>query len=300
MSEYMNVVKSATNYIREHALFADRIDWASVQSHLSMDSISGLSTNDAYQYINRLIKQLDDSHSNIVTSEALNARYWSHPKHPKFMECTTRFGVIGYVEVPGFVETSELPESKYIEAIRGGIFDLNKNQLIGWILDLRENFGGNMWPMLAALEGLLDGPTVGYSENRKKHRTTWSVNNGGSRIDSQIVSSSMYLCDAKLQSHLPLAFLTSAKTCSSGEAVVVSLKGRRRSRQFGTPTCGLSTGNKGYQLPCGATLWLTTAVFVDRNGVLYGGKIEPEISLNSDMPDQDIFENVGNWMKEIH
>ena len=32
----------------------------------------------------------------------------------------------------------------------------------GWIVDLRGNFGGNMWPMLLSVEPLIGNGTLGY------------------------------------------------------------------------------------------------------------------------------------------
>lgn len=299
MVDYRNIVASASSYIRENALYAHRIDWNSVETHLSIESYSGASVTDAHLYIGEIVKQLGDFHSHIVTNEMQGARYSSCPSYPSASTHTTRHGVVGYIGVPGFVETSELPEARYIEAIRQGIAEVNESQLIGWIVDLRENGGGNMWPMLSALAGLLEGPPVGCFIDREKHKYYWSVADGCARLDNQIVSESAYLHDVKLQCHLPLACLTSSKTCSSGEAVVVALKGRKHSRQFGTPTCGLSTANEGYPLPCGSMLWLTTAVFADRSGIQYGSKIQPDVLLDDDIANLDMFERAAEWMNGL-
>lgn len=296
MVDYKEIVASASIYIRDYALYAHRIDWNSVESELSIESDSGASVTDAHIFIGSLIRQLGDFHSHIVTNEMQCASYSSCPKHPSACAPITGHGVVGYVGVPGFVETSELPEPKYIEAIRSGIADLNESELIGWIIDLRENGGGNMWPMLAALAGLLEGPTVGYFINREKQKSSWSVEDGCSRLGNQVVSESAHFYDVKLQCHLPLAFLTGSRTSSSGEAVVVALKGRQRTRQFGSPTFGLSTANEGFQLPCGSMLWLTTAVFGDRSGTQYGGNIQPDVLLDDDIADLEIFEKVAEWM----
>lgn len=177
--------------------------------------------------------------------------------------------------------------------------DLNESPSIGWIVDLRENGGGNMWPMLAALAGLLEGPLVGYFIDREKQKYSWSVADDYARLGNQIVSESAHLHDVKLQCHLPLVCLTSSNTCSSGEAVVVALKGRKHSRQFGTPTSGLSTANEGYLLPCGSMLWLTTAVFADRSGTQYGSKIKPDVLIDDDIAHLEIFERAAEWMNRL-
>jgi carboxyl-terminal processing protease len=75
--------------------------------------------------------------------------------------------------------------------------------------------------------------------------------------------------------------ITGPRTVSSGEAVTVAFRGRPRTRSFGQPTGGLSTSNSGFQLPDGATLLLTTAVFADRNGQRYGAAIEPDEAVSA-------------------
>jgi C-terminal processing protease CtpA/Prc len=79
-----------------------------------------------------------------------------------------------------------------------------------------------------------------------------------------------------------VAVLTDNLVASSGEAVVVSFRGRPNTRSFGSATCGLSTANSGFRLSDGATLQLTTASMADRTRVNYGVSIAPDEAVGGD------------------
>ena len=75
---------------------------------------------------------------------------------------------------------------------------------------------------------------------------------------------------------LPVAVLTSGRTGSSGDAMVVAFRGRANSRSFGAPTFGVPTANAGHRLADGTVLQLTGALFVDRNGRGDGTSLVPD------------------------
>jgi hypothetical protein len=64
---------------------------------------------------------------------------------------------LGYVAICGFGSPDPREGSKYTTLVQQLIRELDAQSSCGWIVDLRENTGGNMWPMLAGL-----GP-VGYA-----------------------------------------------------------------------------------------------------------------------------------------
>ncbi len=84
------------------------------------------------------------------------------------------------------------------------------------------------------------------------------------------------------QTSAPIAVLTGPMTGSSGEAMVVAFRGRTNTRSFGQPTSGASSGNLGFQLSDGAAIALTISLFADRDGRVYGGRIEPDTLVEGD------------------
>jgi C-terminal processing protease CtpA/Prc len=159
-----------------------------------------------------------------------------------------------------------------------------------WIVDLRANSGGNMWPMLAGLRPFLGdaglgsfvttaggGPLwlrppsgnagLGSSATAAGSAPLWHAPDGANVVPAPAL--------APLESAW-VAVLTGPQTGSSGEAVAISFIGRPRTRSFGLPTAGLSTSNGGFALPDGSMILLTTAVEADRTGKTYGEQIAPD------------------------
>ncbi|MEM8533925.1 MAG: S41 family peptidase [Chloroflexota bacterium] len=163
----------------------------------------------------------------------------------------------------------------YAHQLHTIIRDLDAHQPCGWIVDLSDNQGGNMWPMLAGIGPILGTGIAGYFQDTEGVLTAFSYDVGQSfqgATPMTQVAKPYTLRD----SDAPVAILTSKKTASSGEAIVVAFRERPNTRSFGQPTAGLSTGNNTYTLSDGATLVLTEVVFVDRTRTLYGQSIEPD------------------------
>ncbi len=166
------------------------------------------------------------------------------------------------------------------------IRDQDSGLRCGWIVDLRGNTGGNMWPMLLGAAPLLRA-TPGAEEDvgsfatvdgpSRWQLTTTSVRLGGRvRID---LGGPGYLLK---HPGAPAAVLIGPRTASSGEATVLAFRGRPQTRSFGQPTSGLSTANVMRPLVDGSALLLTTSVMQDRNGQGDGLKIEPDQRVEGD------------------
>lgn len=144
----------------------------------------------------------------------------------------------------------------------------------GWVVDLRLNSGGNMWPMLAAVGPLLGPGTAGGSLFSDGESWAWayaegSVTHGGFEVLA--VAEPVTLATTP-----PVAVLTGPVTASSGEAVTIAFRRRPETRFFGEATAGVPTVNRTMPLPDGATLHLTVGRFVDRAGFIYESSIEPD------------------------
>lgn len=183
-------------------------------------------------------------------------------------------GGIGYVELPELVGSDWFGDSaSYAVAGQAAIRSADAPPGCGWIVDLRRNGGGNMWPMLAAAGPLLgDGLLGGFISPGTASR--WSYDGGRARMDGRTLAEvrDPYAIPAEV----PVAVLTSRLTASSGEAVVIAFRGRPGTRSFGEATRGLPTANATLPLPDGAMLFLTTAVDADRTGRAYRTRIEPD------------------------
>ena len=254
------VLEAAIATMRAHALHADRIDWPSESARLLGPGLENAPAQEAHVAIARLLKALGDRHS--FLQSAADAAEQTADAVASHAPVTRVSGGIGYLRVPGLRGTNEAAGTRFsvefCDALTQGAADAPQ----GWIVDLRGNIGGNMWPMLAGLRPLLgDGPTGSFRDSAGQV-TPWS-----SKPDAT--------CTAPLAAS-PVAVLIGPATASSGEAVAMAFKGRANTRLFGQTTAGVATSNRGFPLPDGSVLMLTTAVFLDRSGLAYPEGIKPD------------------------
>ncbi|MEU3854069.1 S41 family peptidase [Streptomyces sp. NPDC029554] len=73
-------------------------------------------------------------------------------------------GRMGYLSLPG-VLGSEKVYQQYVREGRDAVAKADRPNACGWVIDLRRNHGGNMWPMLAVV-----GPILGDGDGRVVRR----------------------------------------------------------------------------------------------------------------------------------
>ena len=184
---------------------------------------------------------------------------------------------IGYVRI-------QINPATPIEAIQEALRKGDKKGTRGWIVDLRNSRGGNMWPAVAGIGALLGEGTAGFFVDADYVATPWGYTSGEAWLKNQTLAK----VDApyKLTVSSPrVAVLTDVGVASSGEALAIAFRGRPNTRSFGTPTCGLSTGVNQFPLtPVGkilpsspsARIAVVTSVMADRTRKSYGGPVSPD------------------------
>lgn len=183
---------------------------------------------------------------------------------------------IGYIHMKGFGNIDSIAIQQYTDSLQNVIKSIDNENLKGWILDLRENTGGNCWPMLTGLGPLLGKGICGYFIDNNKKKSSWFYRDGESGIDSVTITK-VSIRPYKLINDLnPIAILTGRRTLSSGEVVATAFHNKSKARSFGESTGGLSTGNAIYNLSDGSMLVLTQSIYADREGNIFGKRIEPD------------------------
>ncbi len=278
-----NISVEVENYLNEvldimevNSINKTKINWDEFRKDVLNKAKNISSIDSTYPIIRYAIKKLGDNHSFFVEnySEMINKFKTNYPfsrllKHN-----------IAYIQIPSIMGNESITK-EYATRLYNYIKSYSMKNVKGWILDLRENKGGNMWPMLAGLSPLLGDEVVGYFINSDRIYTKWNCKNGSSFLDDSLECSIIGEPKDLLISESKVAVLIGSFTASSGEAVVVSFKGRKNTKFYGEPTRGLSTGNDIFKLSNDACLILTTSIFVDRNKNEYGNVIEPDISIDN-------------------
>jgi C-terminal processing protease CtpA/Prc len=174
--------------------------------------------------------------------------------------------------------------------LRNGLQVLDGQGVCGWIVDVRGNTGGNMWPMLTGLDPLLGAAPFGSFVAPSAPSGLWVRYRGeirpGPRSDRRAPFFPLR------GAALPVALLLDGRTASAGEMTAIALIGRQGVRTFGAATAGYTTANEPFELPDGAEIALTSAFVRDRAGRDYRDTIVP------DEPAPDALAAARRWLAE--
>lgn len=279
-AEPQAIYTEAVGLIKDHALAYDALKPEVIQAR---QPASDATLWQARSAIKSLLRDLGDGHSFLNSSDGvLEAERISKAEMEPATWRMLRPG-IAVIHVPMFRGTEDALRRVFANSIRGALNSGIQAGAKGWIVDLSRNRGGNMWPMLDGLSPLLGTESLGAFRYRDGSSSPW------------ILKGHEGITDVPDLRDAPVAVVTSDRTASSGEAVAVAFRGRPLTRSFGTPTSGYSTSNTTYTLADGSRLYLTTAVFEDRNGNSYGGELVPDQVINS-MDADASFDAAGGWL----
>lgn len=181
---------------------------------------------------------------------------------------------VGYVRVEGCNCQTSAAITAFAEALHRTIATADRFGVIGWIVDLRGNRGGNMWAMLAGVGPILGEGIAGYlmyvdREYGREYRAGAALSVG--EVFAQVAA------PYTLRNPYPkVAVLTDGSVSSAGESIVAFFRGRAGARSFGMPTCGHHHLQEDFPLSEAAVLHLTTAEVADRTRTTYEGPINPD------------------------
>lgn len=189
-------------------------------------------------------------------------------------------GEIGYIEL--FVQGNPAEAQQYIDTAQQIIHDISTTGVRGWVVDLRRDRGGNMWPMIAGVGPLMGEGQLGKFINADQTSTTWYYMAGASSYQQpgmnapEVVASAISPVSSFDPEATPVAVLTSEFTGSSGEMTLISFLGRPNLRTFGETTTGEITAVAIHELQDGALLGIAESICADRSGRLYAEAIQPD------------------------
>jgi carboxyl-terminal processing protease len=279
VSDYVNEL---VGIMQSNSINRDRINWIDFRAQVTQRAQGARTIGDAHPAISMALGLLGDHHSFYT---AAGGAFVSNPTGKRCSALPASApalpGDVGYVRVGSFGGSDPSAMTAFADSVQQQIRSSDSGDLTGWIVDVRGNGGGNMWPMIAGVGPVLGDGVAGYFMPPLGAASPWSYGNGASILSSglQAAASSGYRL---LRPSPRVAVLTDNLVASSGEAVVVSFRARPNTRSFGTMTCGLSTANSGFRLSDGATLQLTTALMADRTRTPYGDSIPPDEIVSGD------------------
>lgn len=270
----------ALDIIQKNALNKDKVDWPSLRAILLGKNIE--SRTETYGLIRAALLELQDHHSFFLTPEEMVSANNAPPPEKTLPKVDLVDGKYAEVIVPGFGSLDADQNRKYADEMQQNIRELDLKNPCGWIVDLRMNIGGNMWPMMAGLGPILGDGIFGYFINPDGTKGACSYQNGKAMSGSDMVAQISGQPYRISHPDAPVAVLLGKETASSGEIIALSFIGRSNTRSFGSKTRGLTTANMTFPMSDGAMIFLTIAVDADRTGKVYGQEISPDVETLGD------------------
>jgi C-terminal processing protease CtpA/Prc len=290
---YLNEV---LDIMETNSLNRNTIDWSAFRSEVFEVAGTSQTINEVYESgaLLKALELLGDNHSSIVreNGEIISASTAVCPINATPPEAGSIPDNVGYIFVLGFNgRIGEGETTAFAENLQNIIMEKDSPEISGWIVDLRPNTGGNMFPMLAGIGPILGDGIAGYFIGPDGEENSWSYSEGSS-FSRQIPRVTVQNPYTLINENPKVAVLLDVATASSGEAIAISFINRENTASFGTPTCGISTGNGVYPLSDNASLALTQVVLADRQKNTFGGKIQPDFPVNN----EEIIARAINWI----
>jgi carboxyl-terminal processing protease len=306
----------ALDLMEKNALHSERIDWVSLRRDALERARDAEVPADTYDTIRWTLKRVN-KHSFLQLSpeqEKQEAERKSHTEAGAKPASATNFPLASifesrdkiegrmlefsgrkdsYLVVPHFAPRDTADGVKFETDLQHAIAKLDGEHPAGWIIDLRGNDGGNMWPMLAGVGPLLGAGLCGAFHNSDGKNMHWFYHDGEAGYEGSENWNYPKVSDPlkRTWENPRIAVLIDGGTASSGEAIAIAFRGRPNTRFFGEHTMGASTNNTGFQLPDGANMVLTIGVDVDREGKEFEDGLDPDVVVASPKemvaPEQD-------------
>ena len=287
-------LEEALEIMQTNSIKKNSIDWKNLRSKVEAQALGAQTPTDTYAAIRLALELLGDNHSFLWDPEKVDL-YEDTKTDERSPKAELLEGHIGYLFLPGNNKFNHAA-NEYADSLQKLIRQLDSPKIDRWVIDLRENEGGNMWPMIAGL-GPFFGDTyeaIGSFIDGSGECQKWYYREGSALCEDTT------LCTASDPYRLinvrpKIALLIGANTASSGEAMTLALS-HQNSKSFGANTAGLSTCNYSHKLKDGAVLWLTQSYFADRKNTIYGKEISPDVAIEKLEDKDNALQSALEWL----
>jgi carboxyl-terminal processing protease len=280
--------------IDENFYYRDRINGRSYFKDFRKKFLEAPGDDKAYAVLKEMMHSLEGKHCGFLTPHQVDSL--SNPLKPVFPSGKIIDNNIAMIELPACMVSQDLSIS-YVDTMQQVISRLDKFHPDGWIIDLRNNNGGSASAMLAALHAFFPNGTILYGSGRDGN-TRMAIEDGIYKQYSREKISYSFQSRRKTtlsDPKAPVVVLTSRRTGSAAEMVVIAFRGLPNVMTMGEKTAGVPTGNVSFILSDGALLYITRAIFSDLNGVSYTGPIIPDREIKVDN-DAVVYSSATGWI----
>jgi hypothetical protein len=211
--------------------------------------------------------------------------------------CSMRADAIGLAVVPGISAIEGDGPARYATALHDCLLAAPDDR--PWVVDLRVNGGGNMYPMIAGLSPLLpEGPLYAFVDGRGAPTAQIAIGPTGVTVDGEV--GSIATPDVGSRTRAPVVVVIGPRCGSSCEQVANALSARPRTLFVGQDSGGYTTGNFPHALNDDYLLLVTSGYTGDPCGRPIADRLHPDVVVDR-VDDLSVAEvlaapGVGTWL----
>lgn len=286
-------VDSLYTFIKSNSILRNQVDWNSIDETFHEKIKKAQSLQDTMKCFVTVLESLNDVHSQIYLNNQYYGHYpsfndttlaWLKPLNDKANSVTNQIHTeffpnkIAYLRVPSIQVYDKRQINYYAQSLYDSIRKLASDKAKGFIIDLRLNGGGNIYPMLSGLSLLLGNDTIGYETDVDGSITrVWEIRNGNFILGGYRTTELSVEPNLKLQT-IPIVVIIGPVTKSSGSMTAIAFKNRLNTVFIGEPTAnGYTTSNGYFQFAPNLTLNFATNFVADRSMTIYKTTVNPDI-----------------------
>lgn len=255
-------------YYRRH-----EVDWSSLQRALDLTPDVPIGIDASALFARQVIARLPGNRHSFVVEHAQGAATHRPVLWPACSEVTKG---VWQLTLPGTASANMRSMRKYATMAQRCL--TGKQKITHWVVDLRANDGGNMYPMLAALAAFLrSGEIFAFRDHRGNPVDRIAISRSGVSSQGKLILSIALALDA--MRNVPLTVLIGPQCASSCEAVALALSARSNTLFAGQETAGLTTSNEVFRLNDRYTVFMTTAWMANPCAQIAPGTLRPEVEI---------------------
>jgi carboxyl-terminal processing protease len=292
-----HMADSIYGMIKQRSVYRENVSWDSIDLQFGKRLDTASTADQQFRAFSWLFRKLNDFHSFVIYK---NRSYQYFKPAPQGREADVKYiyeqinlnagnikisvleNKYAYILLPAVQMYDSASIQRQSKSWRDSVCKYVKahKKIKGWVIDLRLNMGGNMYPMLEAISFLLgDVRFAGTADANGKIISWWSLSGGDIYTNSTYRNTYAGKHCLPITSKMPVALLTSLLTVSSGEIVTTAFKQRVKTVQVGDTTGGLVTTNQYIPVNKDAALNISVGYYADRTGRIYKTGIVPDIAV---------------------
>lgn len=278
-------VTKALNIMQKKSVNKSKVNWKELYSTALKNASKAKTIKETYPVLETALGSLDDAHSKFYPEEMVRAYtlgYKATGQEFPVIESKMLENRYAYISLPNIGSFNKDDWNLYINTFYLKVKELQNHNPKGWIVDLRGNYGGMLYPMYAAVAPFFDRKDIVGTKDAEGTVEYFNYKDG--KFYEGRTATQLFLLKEKQpkQIKMPVAILINKVTGSSAEFITAAFAGQKNVKLIGANTQGLTSGNQEYKLSDGSFLVLTIGNIVDRTGKEYaeiGKGISPDITI---------------------